>query len=273
MPRLPAQLFDTQIAAAFLGHPPQTGYAALVEAELGHRIDKTQTRTDWSRRPLTPEQLHYAAEDVAYLAELHDVLRGRLQERGRELWVEEDSAALLEPTLYSVDPDKAWERLPALAHLPPATQARARKLAAWRERRADSADRPRQWILTDAVILELAHRNPESIAALETIEGLASGTIRRAADQLLRELRSAASDLADGRLQVTQVPRNEAPDAAALKRLGSIVQDIAKELGVSPELLATRREMTALMRGDRGIRPLSGWREEVVGRALLSAVG
>lgn len=272
MPRLPSRMFDTQIAAAFLGHPPQTGYAALVEAELGHSIAKTQTRTDWSRRPLTPEQLHYAAEDVVYLVELHDILSSRLRERGRERWVEEDSEALLEPSLYSVDPDQAWERLPAIAHLPPPMQARARKLAAWRERRADSADRPRQWILPDAVILELAHRNPDCAQELEAIEGLAPGVVRRAGEQLLRELRAAATDLADGRLQITQVARDAAPDAARLRRLGVIVQNIGKELGVSPELLATRREMTALMRGERGIRPLTGWRGEVVGTALLAAL-
>jgi ribonuclease D len=273
MPRLPARLFDTQIAAAFLGHPPQTGYAALVEAELGQRIDKTQTRTDWSQRPLTPEQLHYAAEDVAYLGELHDILSGRLRERGREHWVTEDSAALLDPSLYSVDPERAWERLPALAHLAPAIQARARRLAAWRERRADAADRPRQWILPDAVLLEMAHRNPGSTAELATIQGLAPGTARRAGEDLLAELRRAAADLADGRMQITQVARTEAPDAAAMKRLGAVVQEIAKELGVSPELLATRKDLTALLRGARDIRPLSGWREAVVGRALLAAIG
>jgi ribonuclease D len=273
MPRLPARLFDTQIAAAFLGHPPQTGYAALVEAELGHSIAKTQTRTDWSRRPLTPEQLHYAAEDVAHLRELYDTLSARLSKLGREKWVAEDSSALLNTSLYTVDPDQAWERLPALGHLQPATQARARRLAAWRERRADSADRPRQWILTDAVILELAHRNPENIAALETIEGLTPGIVRRTGEQLLGELRAAAEDLADGRMQISQVPRNGSPDSAALKRLGGIVQEAGKDAGVSPELLATRKELAALMRGDRNVRPLSGWRESVVGRALLSALG
>jgi ribonuclease D len=271
MPRLPARLFDTQIAAAFLGHPPQMGYAALVDAELGRKIDKTQTRTDWSRRPLTPEQLHYAAEDVAYLAELHEILSRRLRLMDRDSWVTEDSAALLDPGLYSANPELAWERLPAIGHLHPAMQARARRLAAWREKRADEVDRPRQWILADAVILELAHRNPDSMAALESIDGLAPGIVRRTGEELLGELRGANADVADGRIRIMQTAKSEAPDASTLKRLGGVVQKIATELGISPELLATRKELTALMRGNRNIRPLSGWRDAVVGQSLVAA--
>ncbi len=269
---LPGPLFDTQIAAGLLGHPPQAGYATLVESELGVRLDKSQTRTDWARRPLTAAQVDYAANDVAHLPELAGRLRSRLAALGRETWAIEDSAALLDPAQYGVHPDDAWERLAGIVHQPVAVQARARRLAAWREQRADQANRPRQWILSDQALTALASANPTDLAGIVALEVMPAGAVRNSGDALLAELRQAQADLASGALTLTQQSRPGAPDNAHLKRLGAVVQNIARELGVAPEILATRGDITAMLRGSQDARPLRSWRRSIVGEALLSAL-
>jgi ribonuclease D len=268
----PGPMFDTQIAAALLGHAPQAGYATLVEAELGVRLDKTQTRTDWSRRPLTAAQIEYAANDVAYLPELAGRLRGRLVEAGREAWALEDSAALLDPSIYGVHPERAFERLSGLEYQPAPVQARARRLAAWREERASRSDRPRQWILADAALMALATANPRDVAAIEALGVLAPGLVRNSGEALLGELRQADADLAAGSLNLAQQARPAPTDNGQIKRLGAVVQKVAGELGVAPEILATRGDMAAMLRGARDVRPLRGWRRAVIGDALLAAL-
>lgn len=269
---LPGPLFDTQVAAGLLGHPQQAGYAALVESELGVRLEKTQTRTDWSRRPLTPAQVDYAADDVAYLAELASRMRERLRQLGREDWALADSAALLDPALYGVQAQSAWQRLSGIEYLPVAVQARARRLAAWRERRADSADRPRQWILTDQALLALAMAGPQDLAGIEALQVLSPGALRRSGEALLAELRQAEADLAAGSVVPVQRPRPAPSDNGQAKKLVAVVQKAASELGIAPEILATRAELVALLRGERELRPLRGWRRAVIGEALLARV-
>lgn len=269
---LPGPLFDTQIAAALLGHPPQAGYAALVAAELGVHLEKTQTRTDWSRRPLTAAQVDYAGDDVAFLLELGHRLRERLATLDRIRWVQEDCAALLDPALYGVYPERAWERLTGVEYQPAAVQARVRRLAAWRERRADSADRPRQWILSDQALLALASANPRDVAGIERLDVLPAGAVRNSGPAVLAELRRADDDLASGAIDPKQWSRPTAPDGSRLKQLAGLVQKVAADLGIAPEILATRAELTLLLRGSREMRPLRGWRRAVIGDTLLGAL-
>ena len=139
-----------------LGFPPQVGYAELVARQLGHSIDKAQTRTDWSRRPLTPAQLAYAADDVHHLLPLHTDLAAALAAKGRAQWLAEDASALEDRALYQTEPADAWRRLKGLGRLKPREQAAARAIAEWRERRAIESDKPRGWILADEVIYALA---------------------------------------------------------------------------------------------------------------------
>ncbi|MBW7930118.1 MAG: ribonuclease D [Gammaproteobacteria bacterium] len=268
----PAPLFDTQIAAGLLGHPPQAGYASLVAAELGIQLDKTQTRTDWSRRPLSPAQMAYAANDVAWLPALAMRLRARLRETGRETWVEEDSRALLDPALYSLRPEQAWERLGRLEYQPVPVQARARQLAAWREQRADKANRPRQWILSDQLLMALATTNPRNQAALAAL-GLPAGLLRHSGATLLEELARADAALAAGELaHLGQQLRPTADDNGQLKQLAAVARKVADGLGLAVEILATRGELGALLHGERELRVLRGWRRAVIGEPLLAAL-
>jgi len=268
--RLIAPVFDTQIAAACVGLKPQTGYAELVRTLLEVTLPKGQTRTDWSRRPLTPAQLAYAADDVRYLEAVADRLLERLERLGRTAWALEDCAALADARLYAPDPEQAWRRVKRTRALAPPVRARLRALAAWRERRALERDLPRGWVLSDDALIELAQRPPADRSALRAMPPLAELEAAGAAallEVLTAPLELTAEDLA---------PPREAPsdaEKALIARLAATLEARAAELGVSPELLATRAELKALAAGERDLGALRGWRAAVIGEPLLAALG
>ncbi len=268
--RLLPGVFDTQIAAALLGRPAQVGYAALVKEYYEVELDKSHTRADWSRRPLAPQLLDYALSDVAYLPGLHERLAAELRALGRTAWAAEENERLLDASLYETRPDEAWKRLGALAFMPVEAQQRGRRLAEWREITARRVDRPRQWILSDRALLEIASRRPRSVEELAAVPELSPGFVRRQGRTVLELLAEAEHQPPAPGMQ--QLERPERTDQALTKQLGRVVAQIAGGLGIAPELLATRRELTQLLRGDRSIRPLQGWRAGVVGDALLRAV-
>jgi len=269
--RLPEPIIDTQIAAGLVGHQPQIGYANLVQELVGITLEKGHTRTDWCRRPLTAAQLDYAIDDVRYLAELHTKLKTQLESSGRYGWAIDDSAALVDADLYVSAPEDAWRRLPSIPYLPVPIQARARRLAAWREARAQQVDRPRRWVLADKALLAIAAENPKSENGLGGLPQLPPAVIRNQGKSLLAELRGADDDVRADRIKFRQQSRPRPPDPKALKKLTDIVADAADELGISTEVLATRRALVTLLRGDQNIKPLSGWRRQVIGEKLLSA--
>jgi ribonuclease D len=269
---VPAPIFDTQVAAAMLGFPPQAGYAELVARQLGHSIDKGQTRTDWSRRPLTPEQLAYAADDVHHLLTLHADLSAALEARGRAAWLAEDAAALEDVALYQTAPADAWRRLKGLGRLKPREQAAARALAEWRERRAIESDKPRGWIVTDEAIYALATLAPRSAADLENVRSLPPAVIRKRGEELFTLITEALES--PGTTGIETAGRRPTPEEnARVTRLQQIVRDDAAALGVSPEVIATRRDVEALVFPDRGeSAALRGWRRGVIGEKLLAAL-
>src|ERR1700744_1603441 len=154
--RVVSPVFDTQIAAACIGMKPQVGYAELVKTLLDVAIPKGQTRTDWSKRPLTRAQLEYAADDVLYLSDVAALLETRLRELGRESWVLEDCLELQDRRLYEPDLALAWERLRGIGQLPAEPRSRAKALAVWREKLARERDLPRAWILEHPAIFSIA---------------------------------------------------------------------------------------------------------------------
>jgi ribonuclease D len=263
---LPVPVFDTQVAAALIGLAPQIGYAELVARRLGHSIDKGQTRTDWARRPLSPEQLAYAADDVRHLLELHSALDADLAQLGRSDWLREDMGAVEDVARYRIAPEEAWRRLKGLSRLAPRQRAIGRALAAWREQRAIASDRPRGWILTDEALFALAVNEPESAAGLERIRSLPPTTARKHGDELLTIVRSAVASPGDD-----DAPRPGRPDparTALAAQLMQTVRDEALRLGITPELLATRRDIEVLATGDTDTAVLRGWRGSLVGDRL-----
>jgi ribonuclease D len=260
-------VFDTQIAAACTGLKPQVGYAELVKTLLDVTIPKGQTRTDWSKRPLTSAQLEYAADDVLYLNAIAAQLSEQLRNLGREHWAREDCAQLEDRGLYEPDPSQAWLRLRGVGQLAPAPRARAKAIANWRERLARERDLPRAWILADAAIFSIAHANPETPAALEAVQPLNE----KFSAAILQVLEAAAHED-----QPDQEPGQESrptpEQKAVLDRLIKIVDARAADLKVSAEVLAPRGELKSLAMGKRDSHALSGWRLEQIGTRLLAAI-
>lgn len=269
--RVMGPIFDTQIAAGCIGLKPQIGYAELAQMLLGVTLSKNQTRTDWSRRPLRPEQLAYAADDVLYLVEIADRLSVRLGDLGREHWVAEDCAAVADAGLYDPDPELAWERLRGLEQLEPEPRARAKAVAVWRDRMARDRDLPRSWVLADAAILDIAHANPVSPAALGAVRGMPAtfntGFAASLFETLLEQSRLDPADRAPSRES-----RPNPAQKALIDRLIKIVDARAAELGVSGEILAPRGELKSIAMGKRDVHALSGWRRKEIGEALLACV-
>jgi len=264
--KLPGSLFDTQIAAGLLGYAPQMGYATLVSELFEVDIPKSHTRADWSKRPLSDAYLEYAAEDVEYLLPAYDVLAEKLDRQNRLAWAEEDSATLLNPALYDADPFLAIDRLKGARNLRGTRRAAAARLAAWRENEALRANRPRQWIVKDSAILELAATLPSSSNELEDIEGVPPGLIRRAGKSILAAIDAAQSDDSD---DAPPQPPSES-QKALLKAMQKRVADCADNLGLAAETVASKRDLSAIIfGGDRESKVLSGWRRELVGEDLL----
>ena len=263
--RMPDTLFDTQIAAALLGFAPQLGYAGLVRELFGVELAKSHTRADWTRRPLPAAALEYAAEDVEYLLPAHEILTERLRKLDRLHWAEEDSAFLLQPSLYKGDSAHAVERLKGAKNLRGRARAAAARLASWREREAVRSDRPRQWIMKDAVLLEIAATGPQDQESLAEISGLAPRTLRRAAGEILENLDDAKSDDID--YQPPQKPNEK--QKAILKSMQAAVAACAEKLEITAEIIAPRKELSASLNGDRDSRVFTGWRREIIGGTLL----
>jgi ribonuclease D len=268
--RVISPVFDTQIAAGCIGLKPQVGYAELVKTLLDVTIPKGQTRTDWSKRPLTPEQLEYAADDVLYLGGLAERLQARLHELGREHWAAEDCARLQNPLLYEPDPALAWERLRGIAQLDPKPRARAKSLAVWREKLARERDLPRAWIIPDPAIFAVAQANPASRAALAAVHAMPANFNDGFAASLLQALHEEPGAVLDLNPGFDGRPTTEQKELAA--KLGKVVDARAAELEVSPELLAPRGELRALVLGKRDTDALSGWRRAEIGERLLAVL-
>ncbi len=263
-------VFDTQIAAALAGFAAQVGYAELARRLLGVELAKAHTRTDWSRRPLSAEQIEYALDDVRHLIPLKLELEERLDKLGRLPWLAEELGELADARGLATDPEEAWRRLKGLRGLDPGRERLARGLAAWRERRAMERNRPRGWILDDAALREVILRVPRTVPALEAIAAMPAGVVRHCAAELLACV--AAAEIPDPAPALDMRQRPDPVKSALVKKLAAVNQAMATELGVSPEVLATRRDLERLADGSEDIAALRGWRRAVIGEKLLEAV-
>ena len=262
--QFPASVFDTQIAAGLLGHAPQIGYANLVAELFDVRLEKSHTRSDWSRRPLPQSALEYAAEDVAYLLPAQDLLAEALDKLNRLEWAREDSTDLLDESLYENSPALAVNRLKGARNLHGAARAAAVRLASWREEEALRRDRPRQWILRDPVLLEIALKQPETQQRLERLDGIAEKTAKRVGPELLDIVALSKNDDSS----YNPPPRPDERQKAMLRSAQAIVAACAKELGIAAELLAPKKELSAALEGEKNSRVFRGWRGNLLGNEL-----
>ncbi len=264
-------VFDTQVAAGFLGFGNQEGYESLVRKVLRLKLKGSEGFTRWDRRPLSPQQLEYAADDARLLLELGTELERLLVERGRLDWAREESRLVAESSDERT-PERAYERLPRLGRLSDNGRAVARELAEWREETARAADRPPSTVMPDQALIELARRTPRDRQALEQIRGLPPQTLHRRGDALLQAI-------ARGRNRTPPAPPPDPPprdssDAPVVSLAQALVRHRSSESGVAVELIATQAELAALMsalrRGENGagLRVAHGWRNELVGNEL-----
>lgn len=266
---VPEPVFDTQIAATVLGFADQIGYANLVEKILGVQLDKSHARTDWSMRPLSNQQLDYAADDVRYLVQLYPEILRRLKSLGREQWLQEDFVALTDSAQYQYAPGEIWKRVGGHGRLKSQQLVVLQQLAAWREQCARQLDKPRKWILSDDVLLNLAQRMPDKPDKLAGIRGMPETIIR-----------DFGSELIDRIQQARALPKSEWPTPRAhfaptrdqellIDSLMLLVKYLAFNNQITPATLAARKEVERLVRGERELNLLKGWRRYIIGEALL----
>jgi ribonuclease D len=264
-------VFDTQVAAGFLGMGSQESYESLVRKVLNLRLGGSESFTRWDRRPLTKEQLEYAADDARCLLALGERLEERLAERGRLDWAREECRALEDATDERV-PERLYDRLPRLARLSDSARGVALELVEWREDAARAMDRPAAYLLPDHVLVELARRAPRNRRDLEHVRGLPPPTLHRRGPGLLKAVERGRRRAAPP--GPPEPPGREPRDAPLVSLAQALVRQRSIESGVAVELIATQAELgafvAALRRGDDGghVRVGRGWRSELVGDEL-----
>ncbi len=265
---LPGPVFDTQVAATLLGYGDQIGYANLVREFTGVELDKQHTRTDWSRRPLGEGQLRYAADDVRYLLDIYREQRRRLQEKGREAWLQADFDALVDTGTYAPPLENLWKRVRGNQQLKGRQLAIAQVLAVWREEQARRVNRPRRWVLKDDVIIDIARHRPKDLAALAQIRGLEGRTLERHGETLLGLVEQVCKLPKEAWPQRPKLVRLTPQQDAVVDLMMAIVRTRGAEHDVSTALLGNRKALEALMAGAEDSPLLQGWRALLVGRDL-----
>jgi ribonuclease D len=268
---VPGPIFDTQLGAMALGFGDSVGYMALVKGRLGINLDKGARFTDWSRRPLSPKQLHYALGDVTHLRDLYPAMRDELETRKRMPWVEEELANLSDPHLYSFDPERAWMRLKP-RKLKRDYLSIMKAVAAWREREAIAKDVPRNRILKDDGIYDIAMRQPKNIKELGALRGVPHGfENRKNIDRLIKSIHDALNNAEDYAPHIPakkQMPPNLGPSVDMLKtllRLRTEYQNIA------PRMIANAADIEQIAAFGRkaDVKALQGWRLKLFGEDAL----
>jgi ribonuclease D len=268
-------VFDTQLAAGFVGHGISMAYDRLVERALSVTLTHNETFSDWSRRPLTEAQIAYAADDVHYLFALADALIERLEQMGRRPWAEDEIARRYGPgATIEPDPQRAYLKVARRGRLSGRQLAALRAVAAWREEEARARDLPPGWVLKDPSVVEVARRNPQDAAALGRLRGL--GNLSASASQRLLETLARAAQ-AEPPPAPRELPPGLARRVAAASALGAVlVRARCEGAHIAPELVATRAELEsfveAMATGVDGHALLTGWRRELVGAELEQLV-
>ncbi len=267
---VPTPLFDTQVAAMVCGFGEQVAFDTLVRRITGERLDKVSRFTDWARRPLSDRQLDYALADVVHLRPVYLELARRLKEEKRESWIAEDMEALAQPSLYRVDPAAAWERIKVRSR-DPRFLGRLQALAAWREREAQERDLPRQRLLRDEQLQEIAANNPGDAEKLAHARGFSPQAARGKLGQRILAVLAEAQPMEPER----QPQRPERPanaNGGALTDLLRVLLRLASERhAVAPRLIASGSEIERLAAGERdNLSALTAWRASIFGNDALA---
>lgn len=267
---VPSNLFDTQIAASLLGLGEQIGYGKLVQTQMGISLDKSHTRTDWSRRPLDAAQLTYAADDVRYLGQIYQQQCQALADKGRQDWLQDDFQALSDPERYAQRPEQAWRRIKGNQRLKGRQLAVLSALAAWRERCAREQDKPRKWVLQDDILLDLARFQIKDEAQMSRIRGFEPRSIARYASELLGVIQQAQTLPEADWPQTSERVMLSTDQEAQADLLMGLLRHCAAANDVSAAAIGTRKDIERLILGEQALELLHGWRAQLAGKSLLA---
>ena len=265
---VPVPVFDTQIAALLLGYPDQIGYGNLVKETLGVSLEKKHTRADWSLRPLSQDQVQYAADDVVYLVDVYQQLLEKLDRLERLDWLRGDFERLTSTDLYLNDPDKAWLKVKGGKRLKGTSLSVLQVFSAWREKTARKKNIPKGWLMRDDVLIDLARLQPDSISSLGKIRGIGEGLVKRNGDYLLGLIEDAKKKppqpLADREFRKRLSPSQD----ALVDVMMAVVRISAENNSLNPAVLATRKHLEILLAGETDSPLMQGWRKELIGDQL-----
>lgn len=263
-------VFDTQVAATLAGFPQQVGYGAIVKELLGVELDKSDTFTDWARRPLSETQVEYALNDVRYLPEVYRRLLERLEAHDRMPWLRADFERLEHEDSFRVDPEEMFRRLKRLSSLNRRQLGVVRKVAAWRELEAQRRDIPRRWVLGDESLIEIARRCPKDAAGIASVRGVSDKLPKSTYPSLLAAVAAGLALPEDELPRLDKRKRKPADIDGAVDLMAALVRLRAKQHDVAVPLLASRDDLEHLAAGERDTSPLlEGWRRSIVGDELI----
>jgi len=268
--RVPSPIFDTQVAATLAGFQQQVGYGALVHDLSGVTLDKSDTFTDWAKRPLSNNQIEYALNDVRYLPGVYRALSESLVAAGRMEWLTSDFARMASEDSYRINPNVMWRRLKRLKSLNRRQLGVLQKVAGWRELEAQRRNIPRKWVVGDESLIEVARRTPADRSQLAAVRGVGDKLGKSSYDSLLTAIR-AGLELAEEDLPLLErKPRLHNDTEGAVDLMAALVRVRAKEHDVAVPLLASRADLDRLAAGEReGNALLEGWRRGIVGEELV----
>lgn len=267
---VPTRIFDTQVAAGFIGYSSPS-LSTLASALLKVNVPKGDRLTDWLRRPLTRDQRNYAASDVLHLAELRDIISEGLIERGRTEWAEEACEELRTRPVGPVDPEDAWLRVKDIRTVKGRARWVAREVARWREERAMSLDIPVRHVLSDIALIGVAQRAPRTADELSSCRGLDSRFAHGTQGEAILAAVRTGMDLAAGGELSFPVPEGDELEKSmrpAVTLVGVWVAELARQSDLDPTLLGTRRDIVDLLAGNPGARLAEGWRADILGRDI-----
>lgn len=267
---VPSRIFDTQVAAGFIGYSSPS-LSTLASALLKVNVPKDDRLTDWLRRPLTNDQRNYAASDVLHLADLRGIISEGLESRGRTAWAEEACEELRTRPVGPVDPEDAWLRVKDIRTVKGRARWVAREVARWREKRAMSLDIPVRHVLSDIALLGIAQRAPRNADELSSCRGLDNRLAHGPqGEAILEAVRRGVEFSAAGELSFP-VPEGDELEKSmrpAVTLVGVWVAELARQSDLDPTLLGTRRDIVDLLAGNPGARLAEGWRADILGRDI-----
>lgn len=269
---VPAPVFDTQLACAVLGYNHQISYADLVQQITGVQLEKKHTRADWSRRPLSEDELDYAMDDVRYLLPIYAHLQAQLESSKRGSWIEKDLLAMSDAANYQLDMSMLWKRLKGVQKLKGEKLQIASDLCQWREALAQQHNRPRRWITKDDALVEIARQRPANLDALSSIRELSEKTVKRHGDRLLQIVAHAAT------VDASAWPRHDKRNQLNARQLAlgdclmALCRVIADENQIALATLATRKDIDNLILNQKSSRLSQGWHFAMAGEQLLNFI-